>query len=322
MTKRITSDQRLREVAAAVAAGGMRLDANETAMFSRQLEEIDTRTFKVEYPNGHATEIIPLLTAIDPGASQYTYRFYDRTGRAERVTNFATHAPRVDVQAQEVTTRMHSYWAAYGYSVQDLRAAAMANLPLEAFRAEAARMVIMTKLDENLWSGDSAVNVTGLANNALVDILSPVTGTWTSASAVQKLADLQKLVAGPVSASNGVERPDTVAMSVTAYENISTSFIGDNMDKTVLDLFKQANPHIKQVVPSYRLELADAQADGGRLIAFAGDPLKLQGLVSVEFEALPVRAQGSMDFEIVVHMRAGGVAVRYPDSVKYMDGCA
>lgn len=321
MGKRITFDQRCRELGLTAAAAGIRLDANETAAFSRQLEHVEKRIFEVKYPTGHGIEMVPLLTSIDPGAAEYTYRAYDHAGRAERVANYAGNPPRVDIQGLEVTTRLHSYWDAYGYSVQDLRAAAMADLPLEERRATAARAVLMRKLDELIWTGDSAVNVTGLANSTLVDLVSVITGTWSGATAAQILADLQKLANASEIASNGEEQPDTIVMSITAYQLIATKYIDTDYSRTVLTAFKEANPHIKKVAASFRLETANAGGTGGRIIAYRNDPEKLEALVPVEFETFPVQAK-SMSFDVTCHMRCGGVVIRYPDSVKYMDGAA
>jgi hypothetical protein len=274
----------------------------------------------VLYPAGHAIELVPLNTAIDPGADAYTYRVFDYTGQSKRSANMSEDAPRVDIAGFEVTHKLHSYRAAYGYSIQQMRAAAMANLPLEQKDANAAREVQMRKLDNVLWFGDSEVNVTGLANNTLVSLVSPVTGTWSSATGLQMLADLQKLVSAAPLASKGVERPDTVAMSITQYEACANKPVGDNVDKTVLDFFRKANPHIKNIVSSYQLELADAGGTGGRLVAYANNGDKLEGLVPVEFEQFPAQAV-NMAFKVDTHLRAGGVAIRYPGSVKYMDGC-
>lgn len=322
MAPRITFDQRCRELAAVAPNGGIRLDANETAIFSRQLEHVEERLFEVKYPTGHGIEMVPLLTKIDPGAAEYTYRAFDHAGRAERVANYAGNPPRVDIQGLEVTNRLHSYWTSYGYSVQDLRAAAMAHLPIEERRATAARNVLMRKLDENIWVGDTTVAVYGLANSTLVDVVSVVTGTWSSAQPSQILADLQKLVNASSLASNGEEEPDTVAMSITAYQILTTRYIDTtNYNKTILAAFKEANPNIKKVAPSFRLELANAGGTGGRLVAYKNDPEKLEALVPVEFETFPVQAK-SMSFDVTCHMRCGGVVIRYPDSVKYMDGCA
>jgi hypothetical protein len=176
----------------------------------------------------------------------------------------------------------------------------------------------MRKLDSNLWFGDSQVNTTGLANNALVSLVSVITGTWTSATADQILADAQKLINAAEAASKGVEKSNTVIFPVSRYVILATKFMGVSAPgMTVLDMLKKANPGVA-FYQSYQLELANAAGNGPRAIACTSDSEKLEGLVPIEFEVLPAVDQGGQ-FEVKCMGRFGGVAIRYPVSVQYMD---
>ena len=328
MKRRLTLDERARHLDNIIEkagwrgmdsfwSGAIRQDDGESAIFARQLESIETRLFEVKYPEGHAIELVPLLTAIDPGAEKYTYRAFDYKGRMKRSANYDEDAPRADIQGLEVQTGIHSYRASYGYSIQDLRAAAMANLPLEMKRAEAARTVAMRELDLLLWFGDSEVNSTGLANNANVSLTSPITGSWDTATPQQILADAQKLVTATEISSKGVEKSDTLVLAISSYEILATTYIGNNTEWTVLNRLLEANKGLR-VVKSFQLETADAGLTKPRAIAYTNDREKLEGLVPVEFESFPPIAK-NMSFGIDCHMRCGGVAVRYPGSIAYMD---
>jgi hypothetical protein len=88
---------------------------------------------------------------------------------------------------------------------------------------------------------------------------------------------------------------------------------------TVLDMLKKANPGVA-FYSSFRLETADVAGTGPRIVAYTADSEKLEGLVPVEFEVLPAVDQGGQ-FEVKVMGRFGGVAIRYPGSVNYMDDC-
>lgn len=315
---RITLDQRAAEIDECMRRIRVRLDANETMAFARQLEQIETRLFEVKYPEGHAIELVPLNTAIDAGALSYTYRVQDFAGEAKRVANWATDFPRVDVQGKEVTHKLDNYGVSFGYDLQQLRSARFAAFPLEQNLNVAARRVVMRKLDDNLWFGDSTINVTGLANSALVSPTAVITGSWLTATALQILADVQKLINAAEGASKGVEKTNTVVLPVTRYVHISTKFMGaDAPGMTVLDMLKKANPGVA-FFSSYKLETADVAGTGPRALAFNSDREKLEGLVPTEFEVLPAVDQGGQ-FEVKCMGRFGGVAIRYPGSVNYMD---
>jgi hypothetical protein len=316
--QRMTLDERAEEIRDVMRRLRIRMDANETMMFARQLEQIEARLFEVKYPEGHAIELVPLNTAIDPGALTYTYRAGDYSGEAKRVVNWATDFPRVDLQGKEVTHKLDNYGASFGYDLQQLRSAKFANFALESQLNAAARRVIMRKLDANLWFGDSQIGVTGLANNALVSLVSVITGTWTSATADQILADAQKLISAAENASKGVEKSNAVILPVSRYTLLAAKFMGVSAPGfTVLDMLKKANPGVA-FYQSYQLETANAAGTGPRAIAFTSDSEQLEGLVPIEFEVLPAVDQGGQ-FEVKVMGRFGGVAIRYPLSVQYMD---
>lgn len=320
MKRRITLDERAADIQDVMRAmpRSQRLDANETMLFARQLEAIETRLFEVKYPEGHAMELVPILTSIDPGADKYTYRFEDVAGEAKRITNWSKDFERVDVKGDEVSHKLQNYGASYGYDLQQLRAAKFANYALERQLNTGARRVVMRKLDTNIWFGDTEIGVRGLANSALVSPTAVITGTWASATSLQIVADAQKLISAPVNASKGVEETDTVIFSTSIYELVSKRFMGNEAPgMTVLDMLKKANPGVA-FFKSYRLETADAGGTKPRAIAFRKDPEKLEALVPVEFEVLPAVDQGG-EFEVKVFGRFGGVATRYPTSIAYMD---
>lgn len=318
-TRRARVDAAARMVAASAVAQHMRMDANETMIFARQLEDIDTQLYAVEYPQLQAMDLIPIRTSINPGADEYTYRSRDRVGRAQLATNWSSAGPRVDVFGAEASQKMSSYRLSYGYSIQDLRRAAMANLPLETELAEACREGHATNSDNVLFFGESSKNVTGFANNAEVSLVSPTTGTWSSATALQILGDVRKMENAIVTASKGVEMPDTLLVSVTQFGYLSAP-LGDNVDKSVLDWLKTKLLYVKNIVACWQLELADAELDGGRIIMYNKNPRRLEGALPVEFETFPPQQVG-MEFVIEGHSRCGGTVVRYPGSMRYMDTC-
>lgn len=318
--KRITLDERAAKIAKVLDQIDVRLDANETMMFSRQLEAIEQRLYEVKYPDGHAIELIPLNTSIDPGALTYTYRVQDYAGEAKRVSNWATDFPRVDMQGFEVSHKLQNYGISFGYNLQQLRSAKFANFALEQNLNASARRIVMRKLNDNLWFGDSSIGVTGLANNANVSPTAVITGAWASASADEMLADLQKLISASTNNSKGVEKTTAVALPVSLFTLISTTFMGTSAPGvTVLDMAKKANPGVA-FYSSNSLETADAGGTGPRIVAFDSDSEKLEGLVPVEFEVLPAINQGG-EFEVKCMGRFGGVALRYPGSVNVMDDC-
>jgi hypothetical protein len=318
MRRRITLDERAAQIGNVCQQLGIRMDANETALFSRQLESIEKRLFEVKYPDGHGVEIVPILSSIDPGASQYTYRAGDYTGKAKRVVNWATDFPRVDVQGKEVKQSLHNYGASYGFDLQQLRASKFAGYSLEQNLNVAARRVIMRELDINIWIGDSAVGITGIANNANVSPTAVITGDWPSATSAQVYADVQKLISQVRIQSKGIHKTNSVALPTSSMELLAQTILdtANASNATILEVLKKNNPGVG-FFESYQLETAGNDG-AGRALAFEADAENMEALVPTEFEILPAVSLGG-SFEVKVMGRFGGVALRYPLALACMD---
>lgn len=311
-------DAQITVITALAASNGWRLDANETAVFARQLEDIDAQLYRVVYPQLKGTALVPVKTDIDPGAEEYTYRVMDYAGQSKPIANYADDLPRVDVQGKEVTTKLFSHGAAYGYSLQDLRRSRMTGLGLDSERAMACREVIARKNDTIIATGDSTVGLTGFLNNANVSLVSPATGTWSSATAEQIADDLFKIERAIIADSKGVEMPDTVVLPPSLFALASTKRLS-NTTTTAMEFFLAKALGVRNVEHWYPLETAGS---GGvaRIVMYTRDPSKLSALLPLEFNQLPPEAR-NLAFVINCDSRAGGVAVRYPGSMRYMDGC-
>src|SRR5262249_19550617 len=110
---------------------GWRFDAGESIFFARQLEYIRPGLFEVLYPDLIGKKIVPVNNSVNTGAEEYTYRAYDRTGKAIVIKNYSQQSPRVDVQGKESTAQIRGLTDSYGYNLQELRAAMYAQLPLD-----------------------------------------------------------------------------------------------------------------------------------------------------------------------------------------------
>lgn len=312
-------DKYLRAVEAVLTAADERRDANESAMFARQLEDIDPELYRVVYPDLRGTQIVPVRTNINEGAEEHTYRAMDGVGTSRIIANYAEDLPRVDVQGREVTVKLFGHGASYGYSIQDLRRARMSGLPLDAERAELARETIARKNDEIIASGESSIGVTGFYNNSGVSLVIPTTGTWLTATADQIVDDLLKLERAIIVDSNAVESPDTVVLSPSQFALANTKRLS-NTETTALEFFLRKSQGVKNAEVWARGESANAGGNGPRIAMGRKDPKVLQALLPLEFYQMPPEPRG-LGFVINCDSRAGGVIFRRPKAWRYMDGC-
>lgn len=297
-----------------------RLDANETAILTRQLTDIDARAYDQQYPDLKGTILFPVKSDIDPGADSYLYETRDYAGQARRVANWASDFPGVDTQSGEVEQKLYSYGDSFSYTLQDARRSLMARRSIEDSRALAARSVLARKLDELIAVGDSDVGFTGALNNASVPTFSPVTGVWSNSGTdgAEIAQDLMAMLADIRVDSRGTEAADVIALPPSLEEIASRKLI-PNTDITALDFFKKNRPGV-MVETWERLETAGS-GSVPRVMAFTRREEKVCALVPVEFETFAPQQVG-LAWKVLCHMRCGGVIFRYPGSARYMDGCA
>lgn len=307
--------------------GEVRADAADlNAFFSRQLEFIERETYDVQYPELSSRKFVPTGTfGVPTGAKTYTYRSYDKVGTAKLLASYAEDLPRADVKGVESSIKIEGYGNSFGYSLQDIRAAAMANVPLESMKAEAARQVIETTLDVVYATGDAQAGSKGLLNipNALSYVIpngAAGTATWATKTPLEILADLNGIANYSWSQTYQIETPDTMVLPQDQYTLISTTpmFAVGGSDVTILSYFLKNSRFVKVVEPWYRCKAAGA-AGADRIVCYRKDPRKLKGIEPQPFEIRPPQEKG-LEYVSPCHARTAGVVCYYPWSVVYADG--
>lgn len=284
----------------------------------RQLEYIRPQVFEVEYADIKYPTILPVTAEAGPGAQTFTYRIMDATGDFKLISDAADDLPRADVSQTEKSINIRSFGGSFGYTVQELRAAQMANLSLEQRRASAVRRSYEEKVESVAMFGEGSVSLAGFFNNATVDVISA--NKWFSTSSVtaqEMLEILNQGVSAIISGSNMKEQPDTILIAYEDYNIISTTRNSDSSDVTVLEYFLRTNPFIRNVEPINQLAAANSSLAKNRLVVYKRDPQKVQLHIPQPLELFPPQQRG-LEFIVPAHARVGGVALYYPKSVKYV----
>ena len=298
----------------------VKMDAGQTATLARQLEYMESRVFTTKYPALKARSFIPVDTGIPAGAETITYRVWDGYAMAKVVANYADDIEMVDVTAKEITSRIKSVASGYTFSVQDLRAIAMSGQPIDTMRAAMARRAIEAGLDEVAAFGIPEAGMPGFVNHPNVPLVSPITGTWSGATDAQIMADFGKLVKSIVIATKGIHTPDTVIFDTDTFELLANKVVGQNLDRTLLDVLLKNSPHIRNIDFWPKLATANAAGTGPRIVCYARDSEVLELKIAQEFEQFPPQPV-NLAFKVPCHARIGGTVIRYPLAVAYMDGC-
>ena len=242
--------------------------------------------------------------------------------------------PLVDVYGKQYTTGIRGIQVAYEYSIQDIRASMMAGgMPLDVRRAQAAKNVVGRTFDKLVAAGDSTRGLIGFADTAngmsqTNIIAKPNTGhdDWYNANGsgvgatpAQVYDDLNACALAVFKQSNGLHTPDTIAMDVNSYAYMCTKPQSPTFTyASILQFFLQTHPWIKTIKPWARLNNAGASSVS-RLVCYKKDPDCLEQLIPQPFEQFAPQAKGLV-MRIHCHARHGGLQVRRPLSMTYMDG--
>lgn len=292
---------------------------DEAGLFlERQLEYIRPQIFETAYADIKYPTILPVTSEAGPGAQTFTYRVMDSTGSFKVISDAADDLPRSDVTQVEKSISIRSIGGSFGYTVQELRAAQMANVALEQRRAAAVRRAYEEKVEQIAMFGEASVGLAGFFNNATVDVVAADKWFTDSGTTAQEMLDI--LNYGPtaiINASNMKEQPDTILMAWEDYQAISTRRNSDSSDVTVLEYFLRTNPFIRNVEPINQLDEGKSELTKNRLVFYKRDPEKLQLHIPQPLELFPPQQRG-LEFIVPAHARVGGVSIYYPKSVLYM----
>ena len=304
------------------AVGG-RMDASESAYISRQLEWMRQGVLEVKYPALKGAIVVPIDTSVDPGAASYTYQVYDHVGSALVCADLSTVPPRVDISGSESTQQIRSVICAFGYSIQEARAAAFAKAPLIPRRAMAARDITERTLDDIWFNGHTVMGLKGLLNLAGTTTFTAgnaaAGGTlWDSKTPEEILFDLNGAVNLIVTNTKEIYAPDTVLLPLSLYTLISSRRIGLGDSTTILAHFLKVSPYITNVFATHKSETAGAGSTR-RVVTYRRDPNVLTGILPQPFEMLPPQSE---NYEVVTpcHARTGGVILFQPKAVCFTDG--
>lgn len=301
-----------------------RLDAAESVFFLRQLEQQLAESFDTKYIENKALQFLPVDTSIEPAAESVRWESFSHSGAAKLLASPGDDVPRVNVTGQEFFQGLKSYTLGYEYSVDEIRAAAMANRPLESDRAMAVRRGLANKLDDVAFSGDSAAGLTGFNGLSNVHTYSTPDGAggdkqWSLKTADEILADMNGMCNQVLTATGEVERVTRLLLPTSNYTLISTRARSTTSDTTILRFFQLNRPEV-EVMSWERLETAIAAGGDStrRMIGYRPDRMALRFLLPIAFEQQAPQLH-NWSYRVNCRVKTGGVINPYPKSVIYGD---
>jgi hypothetical protein len=287
-----------------------RLDAGETASLARQLEFVEKTIYETKVVPAKSALFIPYNATISDAADSWSYSMWNGFGMAKIIHGYADDLPMVGRFATKYTAPIRSMGNAFGYSIQDIRAAAFAGVPLEGALGMQARRVIEMFTDELLSVGSADNGLEGFVNNANIPDVALPNGSWASATSAQILEDLHYFVDSVRVQSKQNYEADTLLFDTVSWGIVTSKPYSDTIPDTILTVFMRQKPTLKNADVWWRLDTA-AGGSAPALITYARTPEVVEGIVPLPFAMLPPQPR-NLGFVVPCEGRCGGSALRYP----------
>lgn len=291
---------------------------------------IEPGIYAREYPDYQYRELVP----VDNSAPDWTtaidfFSMGDDVGQAREFAADGDDIPFVDFKLDSGNSRVFMAGIGYRYNLQELAHAQAYGIRLESDRADAARRKYEQFVDNVAFLGRPKLGLTGLLNTVSVTALTAANGAggsplWVNKTADEILKDVNDVLSVIFTASNGIEQADTILLDQDRYALIATKRLDATMTTTILEHIQRANIYTIRtgrpltIRAVFGLETAGA---GGthRMVAYRRDP----GVVKIHVP-MPLRwlqaEQRLLKYEIPGIFRLGGVEIRRPGAVRYLDG--
>lgn len=304
-----------------------RLDANSTVFLERELTSVDPRRYMELFGGLKAMDFVPPIQNIGPYTRTYEYSMWSITGYAATYGDNAKDLPRVGVKRTPHTRRITPIGAEYGWTVDDIRAAAQANVPLDDVTIIAAMSVINRKLDSRIALGDSDLGYTGLLNDADILADNSVTPVGTFTTAANKLDSLNKLVATTrLRLKQATDSPDgkgipafdkfQILLPTEDYAAILQTPASANYPNSIYDVFMATNREWVSGISEWHY-LDGIDGGEGRAVAYPLNPAALGHATARYYTEEPPQANG-LNIDIPCHAASGGTVIRFGVAFSYM----
>jgi hypothetical protein len=214
------------------------------------------------------------------------------------------------------------------FSILELESAIKMGRPIDAQKLEALKLKCEMDTDEQVYVGDSTLNVGGLINNPLVTNVSNVVAgaggvTWVLKTPDEMLKDVNEVLQSAWAASGFSIMPKKVLLPPVQFGFVSTKVVSSAGTVSILNYLKKNN--IISASGQGDLDIQPCKWNTGfgaagadRLVAYT-QRKDLVRFPKTALQRTPIQYD-SLYHKSTYYCRLGVVEVVYPETVAYRDG--
>lgn len=309
-------------------------DAQAVAMsfLVRQTSLIEPQVYAMRYQEIQYASLIPVDTSAPEWIQSVTYYSMDAVGQAQWFNGNAQDVPKVELTREKFETGVSMAAIGYGYNLEELGTAQLLGMNLTADKASVARRVAEEKIDAVAFAGDAGKGLTGLVNSTTpTATTAPADGTGSATTFATKtpdqvLRDVNGQLTGMFTGTLGAEIADTLLLPYSVLLDLSTRRIDATNQTTILEWIERNNIYTRTTGQPLTIRgvfgYLDTAGAGGtkRMVAYRRSPEVLKMHLPMPFRFLPVWQTGPVRYDVPGIFRVGGVDIRRPKAVRYLDG--
>ena len=294
-----------------------------TAFFQEELVKIITEVERVEYGRKVARDIIPFDAKASRGSQALKQYVLDRVGYMRLKEKITDKVELTDIAKTAVYLPLLVAENGFSYDIDEISAAMESSTNLDSEKAAAVLEAYEEMVNRVAFVGQSDLGLTGLANNANVDIVTDMGATFSAATSEQRVVFFSSLCGNVWTGSKNTISPDTLvipSVEYTAMGETTYSNTGVVTDKSELDMLQTRLDGMYgnvNIVSSLELE-GQGAAGVQRAVAYASNPRVLYFEETLPVEYQPVQRDNNI-FKVPTFAKVGGVFIRRPYGMNYGD---
>lgn len=310
------------------------MDAQQLAMsfLIRQASLIEPTVYQMRYQDIQYPQLVPVDTSAPEWIQSVTYFSMDSVGQAQWFSGLAHDVPKVELTREKFETGVSMAAIGYGYTLEELGTAQLLGMNLTSDKASAARRAAEEKVEQVAFVGDALKGFTGLVNASTpTATTAPADGagsatTFASKTPDQALRDINGQLTGIFTGTLGAEIADTLLLPYSVLLDLSTRRIDAVNQTTLLEWIERNNIYTRTTGQPLTIRgvfgFLDTAGSGStkRMVAYRRSPEVLKFHMPMPFRFLAPWQTGPIKFDVPGIFRLGGVDIRRPKAVRYLDG--
>lgn len=306
-------------------------DAQQAALafVQSQLTVIEPAVYRIQYPELQFRQLVPIDTSAPEWTKSVTFYSMDRVGQAAWFAIRGTDIPLADITKERFEQGIEMAAIGYRYDIEEVARAMSLGINLPNEKADAARRASEEFLDVRALRGDTVKGWSGVFNAAGVTVITvPADGTgssraWSAKSPAQIMRDFNSALSSVNNLSLGLEVANVALFPIDILTYLAETQV-PNTQMNLLTWIQQNNAYTFQTGQPMKimgvrgLETAGS-GNVGRAIFYRMDPQVLKMHLPMPHRFWPVWPRTPFVFDVPGLFRFGGVEVRRPGAMRYLD---